>query len=234
MSEHDNDDEIEIVNEGSIPNYVVAEGASEFKADPADFMNLIGGASNQSFMQELNQRSSSGQTHKQIDVGVVDRTGNPDVMADILRKFNSSAEQMIDNQLRNPSTGPELQKTLIKESTKDDTWKIQLNEGVKTGKYRVVNGLSQKCFFEGVSLMESAKKICDCLENHQAVNSPKIQKILYYDKIYENSYSECQNFKRLHAKYKSEGNNVKMNIMADKFETSKEKALSAKKAIKSL
>jgi len=123
---------------------------------------------------------------------------------------------------------------LITESTKNDEWKIQMNESVSTGKYRIVNGISRKSFFTEISLLESAKKICDCLENDHAVNSKKIQKVLYFDQVYSNQYNECQNFKRLHKKYKTTGDSNRMNLMADKYDYAKEKALSAKQSIKSL
>ena len=222
----------------SITQHVIAEGTPEFTSDPSNFMGMFGDATSraESFMDKINEQAGFPNNERPIvdAVAMPDHIGNPDAMGDLLRRMNGRAEHAIDTVIRDTTMGTGLQRALITESTKDDTWKIQMNENVSSGKYRIINGISKKSFFTDISLLEAAKKICDCLENEHAVNSKKIQKVLYYDQVYSNQYNECQNFKRLHKRYKSTGDNHKMNLMADKYDYAKEKALAAKQSIKTL
>lgn len=232
------DEEPIIINEGdAMPNHVVAEGTPEFTTDPSNFMSMFGDATAraESFLGHVNERQDGLSVPvKPEAVAIQDTRGNPDVMADILRRMNGEAEHVIDTAIRNDDIGPGLQRSLISESTKHDEWKIKMTESVSTGKYTIVNGVSKKSFFENLTLLESAKKICGFLENDHAVNSKKIQKVLYYDQVYENQYNECQNFKRLHRGYKKSGNDMKMNLMADKYDHAKDKALAAKQSVKTV
>ena len=113
-------------------------------------------------MQEINeQHITDGPI---MDAATPDRSGNPDAMADLLRRFNGEAEYTIDNSLRDPEFGPDLQRALITESSKNDMWKIQLTESASAGKYNIVNSLSRKSFFEGITLMGAAKRYATVLK----------------------------------------------------------------------
>ena len=234
----DNEFEAPIVVAGeNYDEHLIAEGVSEFSADPSGIMNFIpmDDAPTKNFMQQLTEtNTTSPLSTEQAAVMMPDRAGNTEIMSDLIRRMHGDAEQVIDTALRDPDLGPPLQRALITESFKDDEWRIQMNESAMAGKYKIINTMSARSFFDDITLLEAAKKIVKFLDENHSVNSKSIQQILYYDKVYENQYNECQNFKRLHKAAKRNGNAAKMNLMASKFDHAKGKAREANKSIKSL
>ena len=216
------------ISEGDSP---LAEGASEFHSDPSDFMKLIGGALPKSVLEAAKHRADRG-VGNQVDPT---QKGHSDadtaVMRDIIAKMQSTAEHNITHTLRDNKP---VQRAIITESNKGEDWHIKVIEENGHKSYKIVNYASKKAYFDDLRLFESAKKICKFLDNDHAVNSTSIQKVLYYDDIYANHLNECNNIKRLHSKAKRLDEGARMNILSDKFEASRTKALQAKHQIKKL
>lgn len=203
----------------------IAEGPSEFRANPEDVMDLLGGSlplvENRKQVRTLeNDPTVKGPT-----------SSDKEAMKELLMKFHKNAENTVDTSLRSEE-GKKIQRAMITESNQGREWHVQINEQDEVKYYSIFNDYTKKAFFEDLALYETAKKICQLLENGNALNSEKIQKVLYYDKVYESNYAECSNLKRLHKKAKLMEDRSKMHILQDKFESSREKALQAKKAIK--
>ncbi len=212
-----------MVKEGDSP---MAEGSAEFTADPSSFMHLLG-------LDATPLGESKKMSTTTTNVEDPTRRGptpsDTEAMKDILTRFHASAETEVDLTLRSDKS---LQRAMITEANVDKEWHIVLVESsVKPKSYTISNHASHKSFFEDVALYEAAIKICSLLERGLAVNSTKIQKVLYYDNLYDNHFSECRNIKRLHKKAMAEKNNSRTNILSDKFEQSREKALNAKSQI---
>ncbi len=211
-----------MVKEGDSP---IAEGSAEFTADPSSIMNLLG--------LDAMPIGESKKIPTRTNVDNLARRGptlsDTEAMKEILTRFHASAETEVDLTLRSDKS---LQRAMITEANVDKEWHILLVESaVKPKSYTISNHASRKSFFEDVALYEAAIKICSLLERGLAVNSTKIQKVLYYDNLYNNRFSECRNIKRLHKKAMTEKNNTRVNILSDKFEQSREKALNAKSQI---
>lgn len=214
-----------MVKEGDSPT---ATGSSEFTADPSEFMKMLG--------LDATPLGESVTMPKKTNRGVEDpmKTGptqtDTEAMKEILAKFNSCVETEVDLTLRS-NEGKSLQKAMITEAYTDKEWHVKLNEDRSSKSYTVLNHASSKSFFESLVLYETAKKVCSLLEQGNAVNSKIIQKVLYYDSIYANHFNECRNFKRLHKKALLEKNASRINILSDKFEMARDKALTAKSQI---
>ena len=154
-------------------------------------------------------------------------------MKKLMEKMSGEIEYVADVGIRNPETNKDIERMIISESNKDKVWQIRESDGNGRTEYQIYN-VQLKNHYEGVYLLESANKICKLLEEDHAVNSKGIQTILYYDSVYRTNFDECANLKRIYKSAKLNEDYRKANIMSDKFEVAKERAISAKNSIKRL
>ena len=211
--------------------YTIAEGPSEFKSNPADFMSQLGeGAMPFGIHKKIPKTTNDSAPVVDPSVAGLSATDS-NAMGDLLSRLKDDVTFAAEQTLRNPETGPVLKKALITESNKGLDWQVVLTESNGQDEYTIKNVYSSKSFFDSVALMESARKICSLLEAGNPINSKKIQSVLYYDALYRSHYAECINVKRLHKKATTSS---RRGILESKFESAKEKARSAKKNIKAL
>lgn len=213
-----------MVKEGDSP---IATGASEYHSDPSEFMRMLGLDATPIGESKAMPKATTG-VEDPMKAGPT--ASDTEAMKEILAKFNANVETEVDLTLRGKE-GKALQRAMITESNSGKEWHIKLNESASSKSYVVLNHASHKSFFENLVLYEAAKRVCSLLEQGYAVNSKIIQEVLYYDSIYANHFNECNNFKRLHKKAILEKNATRINILADKFEVSRDKALKAKSQI---
>lgn len=213
-----------MVKEGDSP---IASGATEYNSDPSEFMKMLGLDAVPIGESKVASKRTTG-VEDPMKSGVT--ASDTEAMKEILAKFNTCVETEVDLTLRSKE-GKSLERAMITESYSDKEWHVKLNENRSFKSYTVLNNASSKSFFENLVLYKTAKKICVLLEQGYAVNSKIIQKVLYYDNLYANHFNECRNFKRLHKKALLEKNSSRINILSDKFEVSRDKALNAKSQI---
>ena len=217
--------------------YVIAEGTSEFNSNPEDFMNLVEDININQVKKQIGLKNSSLTDNTDEKSGNYNPTSNaPDVnaMKKILERFHGDAVYTIEKAHRNSNTRNDIEKMVLNESNVDKEWHVILEESTDKSTYKVVNSNSKRSFYDDLYLQQSAKRLAEFLNEGYSLNSKKVNEVLYYDGLYKKHYNEAMHSKYLYNKAKRLNESKKMNILLDKFENSRHKALEAKKKLKFL
>jgi hypothetical protein len=190
---------------------------------------------------EISQESSMNSTNYIPELAGTGQVTTMEVnaMADVLNRFNKVSNQVVDTMITESATNPEIGLSLNTERTpvgvKIGRYQILIKEDAKrlAGKqyYSIYNSLTNDTIADDISLYETAIAAVRLLNGGKFANSADVRKLFEADDTYTSHRIDALVFKRKVAKAE---NASKRNIFEDRYQASLDRAMMAKKLIKTL
>lgn len=178
--------------------------------------------SDTNFMQDLSAIPSKARTNHTPDAQ------ETDMYKKFLSKFYNTSEDVLTEAIKDD---PKVKKLLTEsENTSDKEWHIIVENDL----FNIVNSKTDKCFFEGIHMKNTAKNLCKSLNRGAAINSQQISSILNVENRYVKYLNETLTIKERYENLPESTSQVKREIMETKFHNAKDNAMKAIKYQKSL
>jgi hypothetical protein len=172
------------------------------------------------------------------------QTGNPDVdvMADILRRFNTAsgnvAGQLAEESINDSRLQEALETSVTKSGIVIGKWDVvsSLNESDsnKHKNFDVRNATTKQTAYKNLTLIEAAHAVIRYLNKGMPISDPKINAVLELEEIYHRNRNDATRFKQRYNRCVELKEKQAAFVFADRFQVARANALVAHDQIKSI
>jgi hypothetical protein len=201
----------------------------------ADLMAIMNG---QTPSKRMTVETRNGKPVENITLPSVGDQANVDAMKNVLSNFygvNKGMERVAMTLVDDSGSDSTLRTAMVTEATDDGVsigeWEIYLKEEGKRKFYDVVNERNGMVIAADLTLYEAAFGIARSLADGLPITSPVIRSILQAEGEYAAALIDATHHKHNMKKALTEG---RRSLLEDRYEISKQKALSARRRVEDL